>query len=156
MPGCSMRAHPSLPVCIIARIDSSVSRLLVTFGDNFWMRLRRAGYTLLSFYDSLHYSTYCLGRLATLCDIMRQLFGGLDSCRAGYPKDEKEGLKKNLVKMVKNVRERRGADVFLFACGMALCDGPGKRMSCLWLVFFDDGLHHALSSFFDSLQYIRY
>ena len=72
-------------------------------------------------------------------------FWGLDSCRAGCPKDEKEGLKKNLVKMVKNVRERRGADVFLFACGMALCDGPGKRMSCPWLVFFDEGLHHALS-----------
>ena len=30
-----MRAHHSLPVCIIARIDSTVLRLLVTFGDNF-------------------------------------------------------------------------------------------------------------------------
>ena len=30
-----MRTHHSLPICIIARIDSSVSRLLVTFGDNF-------------------------------------------------------------------------------------------------------------------------
>ena len=30
-----MRTHHSLPICIIARIDSPVSRLLVTFGDNF-------------------------------------------------------------------------------------------------------------------------
>ena len=35
MQGGIMRSHHSLPICIIARIDSSVSRLLVTFGDNF-------------------------------------------------------------------------------------------------------------------------
>ena len=35
-------------------------------------------HALSFFFTSLHYSTYCLGRLATLCDIVRQL-SGVDS-----------------------------------------------------------------------------
>ena len=30
------------------------------------------------------------------------------------------------------------------------------RMYCPWMVFSDAGLHHALSSFFDSLHYSTY
>ena len=51
-----------------------------------WMIFSDAGlqYARSSFFDSLHYSTYCLGRLATLRDIVRHratTFGG--SIRAG-------------------------------------------------------------------------
>ena len=31
-----------------------------------------------------------------------------------------------------------------------------NRMYCLWMAFSDAGLHHALSSFFDSLHYSTY
>ena len=31
-----------------------------------------------------------------------------------------------------------------------------NRMYCLWMAFSDDGLHHVLSSFFDSLYDSRY
>lgn len=50
-----------------------------------WMVFSDAGlhHALSSFFTSLHYSTYCLGRLATFGDIVRQLFG-LGLRRAGY------------------------------------------------------------------------
>ena len=79
MQRCIMRAHPSLPVCIIARIDSSVSRLLVTFGDDF-LSSGCAGQGMLS-RPSL--TVYMIARIdlgimrhhATSCDIVRQLSG---------------------------------------------------------------------------------
>lgn len=37
-----------------------------------------------------------------------------------------------------------------------LRDGFGKRIRCPWMIISDDGLHHALSSFFDSLHYSTY
>ena len=40
-------------------------------------------HALSFFFTSLHYSTYCLGRLATFGDIVRQLLG-LGLRRAGY------------------------------------------------------------------------
>ena len=44
-----------------------------------WMVFSDAGlhHALSSFFTSLHYSTYCLGRLATLCDIVRQVSGAI-------------------------------------------------------------------------------
>ena len=87
MQRCIMRAHPSLPVCIIARIDSSVSRLLVTFGDNF-LSSGCAGLSMLSCPSLTVYIIACidLGVLrhhATPCDIVCQLLG-FDSRQAGY------------------------------------------------------------------------
>ena len=48
-----------------------------------WMGFSDTGlhHALSSFFDSLHYSTYCLGRLATIGDIVRQLLGLI---RAGW------------------------------------------------------------------------
>ena len=81
-----MRAHPSLPVCIIARIDSSVSRLLVTFGDNF-LSSGCAGQGMLfcpslTVYIIAHIALGVLRLCATLYDIVRQL-SGVDSLQAG-------------------------------------------------------------------------
>ena len=74
-----MRAHPSLPVCIIARIDSSVSRLLVTFGDNF-LSSGCAGQGMLfcpslTVYIIAHIALGVSRLCATLYDIVRQLLG---------------------------------------------------------------------------------
>lgn len=81
-----MRTHHSLPICIIARIDSSVSRLLVTFGDNFLssgcagqgMRSR----PFLTVYMIAGIDLGIMRHCATSCDIVRQL-SGVDSRRQG-------------------------------------------------------------------------
>ena len=100
-----MHSHPSLPVCIIARIDPSVSRLLVTFGDNFLGSvcagqgmLSRPSLTVymiagidlgimrsrpsLTVYIIAHIDLGVLRHCAASCDIVRQLSGG-DLRRAG-------------------------------------------------------------------------
>ena len=70
-----MRAHHSLPVCIIPRIDSTVLRLLVTFGDNF-LSSGCAGQGMLSRPSLIVYiiAGIDLGIMrhrATSCDIVR-------------------------------------------------------------------------------------
>ena len=86
MRGCIMRTHHSLPICIIARIDSSVSRLLVTFGDNF-LSSGCAGQGMcsrlsLTVYIIAHIALGVLRHHATSRDIVRQL-SGVDSRRQG-------------------------------------------------------------------------
>lgn len=70
-----MRAHHSLPVCIIARIDLTVLRLLVTFGDNF-LSSSCAGQGMLSrpsltVYIIAGIDLGIMRHHATSCDIVR-------------------------------------------------------------------------------------